>query len=262
MANVSIGAISLLIQWPAVLTHFILEAYPDRPHVLDYAMLETWLLIHKETLLHVKICYARQQSNKAFFNASLFPKLQYLQLWRWPKDVRLPSENESLLGRSLETFCWDFSPSDRTERDMYESWSPLGEDEILWMQTLAKSAFECQAALKAIVIKYTLKDHCMCRQSIKYPWDYLKATRDQISKLGIELVYDDPRMSKAELMHYYQTGETPYRNFWGEAVANVPTYWATSKGNEEEELELERFYDDLLRDSLNHGEDVRKYLLD
>jgi hypothetical protein len=239
------------------------EAYPDNPHVLDYTTLETWLLAHKETLTYIKICYAHQQNSKAFFNALLFPKLQYLQLWRVPKHSRIQdngSENESLLGHSLETFCWDYTTNDYNTDTWagITSWSPLAENEISWIRALAELAFRRKAALKAIVIKYTLEDHFRCEQRLQYPWELLKVVKDSISKLGIDLVYDKPQMSKDELMQYYATG----KDYNGKLKGNLadPVHLVHSEPDEEEELRLEKYYADLVKESRYHGEDIHKYL--
>jgi hypothetical protein len=263
MSKLRPEAIRLLIQWPAVLTHFTFETISYGSPVLDYAMLETWLLVHQGTLIDVKIHIARLQGSKAFFNASLFPKLRYLQLWRWPTQPRIQdsgSEDEDLLGHSLETFCWDYSAYDT---DGYYEYCPsLGEKEISMIRTLAESAFKRKAALETIIIKYTPGDHLRCSQSVE-TWEYLKAAKDYMSKFGIDLVYDDPHMSKDDLTHYYATGEVP--DGWLQedlqpVINHAPSYREYTE-QVEEELQLEQFYDDLVRDSLHHGENIRKYLL-
>jgi hypothetical protein len=255
--------IPLLIQWPAVLTHFTFEAYSDTPHTLNYAMMETWLLAHKETLLHVDICCDRPEGSKPFFDASLFPKLEYLQLWRWPRNIRAEhcvSETVSLLGPGLQTFCWNYGPPTGQAIDDYGS-PPLGENEILWIQALARSAFERKATLKTIVVKYTLGIHLRCRQLIDYPWDHLKTAKDYMSKLGIDLVYDDPWVSKDEWMSYYKTGKDPYGKFLGHTDQGVLVYVEATEREEEEETRLEQLHEDFLREPMYHGEDMRKYLL-
>jgi hypothetical protein len=241
------------------------EAYPGNPHALDYTTLETWLLAHKETLTSIKICYAHQQSSKAFFNASLFPKLQYLQLWRLPKHSRIQDngpENENLLGPSLETFCWDYTTTYYNTDTWagHTTWPPLAEREILWIRALAELASKRKAALKAIVIKYTLEDQFICEQLIQYPWELLKVVKDSISKLGIDLVYDEPQLSKDELLRYYATG----KDYSGKLKRNLadPVHLVHSKPDKEEELRLEKYYDDLVERSRYHGEDIHKYLLD
>jgi hypothetical protein len=258
-----IATMPILIQWPAVLTHFEFEAYPYNPRPLSYSILETWLSIHKGTLTYIKICCAHQQSRRAFFSASLFPKLQYLQLWRIPTNSRVQdygSENESLLGDSLETFRWDYTTNgyDCEARSLL----PLGETEISWIRRLAELASKRKAALKSIVVRYTVEDHIMCRQSIEYPWEHLKAARDYVSKLGIDLVYDEPQMSKEELMHYYATGKDPTGKLNGNLVDNDPVHYVHAEPDKEEELRLVQFYDDLVEESRYHGEDIHKYLLE
>jgi hypothetical protein len=263
MPKVQLEAVPHLIQWPAVLTRFNFEAYSHAPHTLDYATLETWLLIHKQTLLHILISCARQQGSKPFFDASLFPKLQYLQLWRWPRNTRAQdcvSEIPNLLAPSLQTFCWDYAPPNGLEYDPY-GWPPLGENEVTWIQTLAKSALERKATLKTIMVKYTLDGHLMCRQFMDYPWDHLEAAKDYVSQFGIDLVYDNPRVSKDEWMRYYNTGEDPHGKFRVHTKYSLPVHRTMTEREEEEETRLESLYDDLLRESVYHGEDMRKYLL-
>jgi hypothetical protein len=257
MSDVRMHATSVLIQWPTVLTHFIFEAHPIDPQELDYAMLESWLLIHKFSLLHVNIHHNRQQATAPFFNASLFPRLTYLQLWRTPPSApRIQdcnSYNGCLLGDSLDTFCWDFAPTDFRTRDW---WNPLSHNEVEWLRSLASTAFENKSALKNIVVKYTLEQHCQCVQLLDYPWEYLNPAREYMAKLGINLVFDDPGCSKDELMAYYHTGKDPMGRFRGKSKGRV-----RMEKNEEEEGRLAQWYEEMLRDREDHGRDIRKYLL-
>jgi hypothetical protein len=263
MPKVHLPTIPLLIHWPTVLTHFTFETYTNNPKTLDYATLESWLLTHAQTLLSITISCVRQQHSTSFFNASLFPSLQYLQLWRWPLNVPARDYSSSttcVLGPSLTTFTWDYAPPMAIEYDNPDYWSPLCENEIAWLRTLATSASERKAALTTIVIKYTLEQHLICRQAIDYPWEYLAAAASDIAKLGIRLVYDEPNVSKEELMQYYQTGENPDEKFWRQ-VRYLESRRERSETEEEEEVRLEQRYENMLREVEYHGEDVRKYFV-
>jgi hypothetical protein len=166
----------------------------------------------------------------------------------------------NLLGRSLKTFFCDF-----TTTDYGEGLSYLGEDETWWIQTLAKTAIEYKTALKTIRVKYSMVEHCRTRPATGYPWEYLNETRDKLSKLDINLVYDEPRMSKDEWLQYFAIREDPHNKI-GELfdygpVKNVVKYQVSALSKEileEEEMEKDLSYKYLRRSSYQR-EDIRRY---
>lgn len=243
------------------MTHFSFHVYSNDRYNLDYQTFEYWLLAHKETLIHVEIsCLYHCRSNR-FFNATLFPKLEFLQLSRWQtvrhlRDSR--AEFGDLLGPSMKMLCWDF-----TAKGYNPDISPFGEDEAWWIRTLAETAFERKAALTTLRIKYSLDDHFKCGGMREYPWEDMSNIRNHLSTLGISLVYDNPPVSKDQWMTYGNNGSDPYVNFWKDVRpgSSVRAYKQTIVSNEEEDLKLKSLYNDLLTRGLYHGQDICRYLL-
>jgi hypothetical protein len=100
--------ISDFVRWPAILTHFVFKAFDYNSPVLDHPMFESWLLIHKDTLIHIHINCIRRQDSDHLFNATLFPRLEFLQLRRGPIHSSAQDygdEHMKLLGHNLKTFC-------------------------------------------------------------------------------------------------------------------------------------------------------------
>ncbi|KAF2127182.1 hypothetical protein P153DRAFT_433002 [Dothidotthia symphoricarpi CBS 119687] len=251
----------ILLQWPRVLTHFVFDAYPYQPPFVDYPTLESWLLIHAETLVHIKISCLHPKRSKRLLNATLFPQLELLSLSRWQMQSGLRTDHSTsvrtdqvnLLGSSLKIFCWDF-----TIEDSELSRLPFGDDEASWIRTLSERAFEHKAALETIKILYSLDDHHRTR-SKGYPWECMEDAQRHLVKFGIELIYDKPPMSKDEWTRYYETGIAPYADFWGPRVHYQPPRESTLE-EDEAERRLDAEYDELMRQGLYHGEDIRRYL--
>jgi hypothetical protein len=158
-------------------------------------MIVSWLLLQKETLQSIKLGpIGRDVSHKCVVNATLFPRLNFLQTSKF--DMALPvlftADCTNLLGPSLTSYCWDWtccgygieSPSTLTFSDA----------EFLWIESLARSSLGLHAALKTIIIKHVPRDwDAYLRKDAVYRWDELHDLRDRVLRpLGISLVYDPP----------------------------------------------------------------------
>jgi hypothetical protein len=197
------AAIYLLLQWPNVLTRFELDSIYNDSHPLEYSILETWLLIHQNSLKHIAIGHLSRGGTQRRFNAAIFPNLEYLRLSRWQiqSPLQFTPEDANVLGPSLKTFVWDFS----TRGGYHESWRDFGKAEAAWIWELAACAVSRKTALTKIEIQY---EPCECphdaTEEMGYPWDRMDTTRDQILKPnGLQLSYNKPPISKerwSELM--------------------------------------------------------------
>jgi hypothetical protein len=211
-------------------------------------------------LIHIHINCIRCHDSDHLFNVALFPRLEFLQLRRGPIHPNVQDygdEHMKLLGHSLKTFCWDFTRDDcyyfRNQRD-------FGEAEACLVRKLAGAAIEYKSALETITIKYSLDEYRLSMQTQGFPWEYMNDTRDQFSGLGITLVYAEPQMSKDEWLQHCTKTTGPNQNIHKTAKKMVEYQVSTlsAEEKEEEEVQLESFYHDLLK-PLYQGEDIRKY---
>ncbi|KAH7083822.1 F-box domain protein [Paraphoma chrysanthemicola] len=197
-------ATRLLLQWPAKLTELNFESFYSNPHIMDYPMFESWLYIHRETLVHLSIGYLSRAGSRRLFNATLFPNLTYLKLSRWQMDEPVhfsgdSSQDANILGPALTTFAWDFSIYDQHS----EGWSDFGDAEADWLRGLGDTAVAKKAPLNKIEIVFT-PDRCWsATEEMGYPWDRMDALRDvHLKPKGIGLVYNEPSISKDEWLKY------------------------------------------------------------
>jgi hypothetical protein len=81
----------------------------------------------------------------------------------------------------------------------------------------------------------------VARPTIEYPWEYLNNARNTLSKFGVDLVYDEPRMSKDEWVHFSKTGKDPENKLFGyvddRPVRNVVKYQVSPLSEEMQEEE-------------------------
>lgn len=192
-------ATSLLIQWPAVLSHFHFSGYAARTHVMDYSTLESLLLIHQNTLKYINIQGLRLRENSRLLNATLFPKLGFLELSIWDthgSTVQFRASDTNILGLKLETFCWNCSVGG------YERWTSFNEANCVWIRDLANAAVACNAALRRIEIKFC-PDYTEQEEEMIYPWDLMDDLRDKVLQpKGIDLSYNDPPVSKEKWIEH------------------------------------------------------------
>lgn len=157
-------------------------------------MFTSWLLIHRDTLKSVDIGYLRCDNNFEVFDATRFPRLEYLRLSRhaMPRDLIFRSNDTNILGPRVKTFGWDFSIYDQHS----ESWTAFGEREELWVSELVKAVVAQRAALKEIVITFT-PDSWDIKREWGYPWDRMIRVRDGIATPnGITLRWNEPKLSR------------------------------------------------------------------
>jgi hypothetical protein len=174
---------------------------------MDYPMFESWLLIHSETLRHIKIGYLSRRGSDRLFNATCFPNLEFLQLSRWQMPPSLTfkfrPEDVIVLGPKLRTFSWDFSVYDQHS----ESWLDFGENEVEWLRQLAEAAVASKAALQTIRIHFTPDFPWNTTEEMGYPWDRMDDLREQTMKpIGLELSYNEPSITKVKWLEYIKTG--------------------------------------------------------
>ncbi|PVH99441.1 hypothetical protein DM02DRAFT_564599 [Periconia macrospinosa] len=191
--------ISLLIQWPALLTRVHFSGYGGRDEVMDYSTLEKLLLIHKDTLKYIAIQYIRLEDDSRVFNATLFPNLEFLELSRWdthPSSVHFRADDVNVLGPKLKTFCWNFNVGG------YESWTAFDEASSLWISNLANATVACNAALRRIELRLCPR-YSEPREETIYPWDLIDDLRDKVLRpKGIDLSYNDPPILKEKWREY------------------------------------------------------------
>jgi hypothetical protein len=246
---------NLFIQWPASLTRFIFGSIYNNQHVMDYPMFEEWLLIHRCTLKHVEIGYLHGHGNSRLFNATLFPKLEFLRLSRWQMHhpARFTPEDANVLGPSLKTFAWDFSVYDQHT----EAWSDFGESEANWIKKLAEVAVSRKAALGEIHIQFAPNPFQETTEEVGYPWDWMDKVRNETMKpKGLDMVYNEPTISKDAWQHFCRTGEYPGHG--NEDVAD-----STADGEQSSVIEEENSAN-LFQSGLQnayHGEDIRGYFI-
>lgn len=168
---------------------------------MDYPLFESWLLVHRFSLKHVKMGYLSHRGSHRLFNATLFPNLEFLGLSRWQMDnsITFFPEDSIVLGPSLKTFHWDFSIYDQHS----ESWDSFGEAEVNWLRGLAEFAVSQKAALAKFEIDFTPDQYYFSTEETGYPWDRMDNLRDGILRpLGIDLVYNKPLISKSEWLQF------------------------------------------------------------
>jgi hypothetical protein len=244
----------LLLQWPAMLTHFKFDSFYNR-HIMDYPMFETWLLIHQNSLTHIEIGYLSTHGSNRLFNATLFPNLEYLGVSRWQMHIPVqfwPTDT-NVLGPRVKTFAWDFSIYDQHS----ESWCDFGEAEANWIRELAEFAVAYKAALARIKIQFAPDGYWGTTEEMGYPWDRMDSVREETLKPnGLDLVYNKPSVSKDAWLRYVRTGEL--ESDADEACFNdLAGNGLSGTGEEQEntnmlESELQRAY---------QGEDNRGYLI-
>jgi hypothetical protein len=159
-------------------------------------MLETWLLVHHNSLKHIVIGQLSWNGTQRRFNAAIFPKLEFLHLSRWQiqSPLQFTPEDAHVLGPRLKTFVWDFS----THGGWGERWRDFGEAEAAWIWELAACAVSRETTLAKIEIEYKPSE-CPhdATEAMGYPWDRMDAIRDQILKPnGLQLSYNKPPISK------------------------------------------------------------------
>jgi hypothetical protein len=203
-------------------------------------MIVSWLLLQKDTLQSIKLGpIGRDVSHKCVFNATLFPKLSFLQTSKF--DMSLPvlftTDCTNLLGPSLTSYCWDWTFSDCAIG--YFGTVPFGDAEFLWIESLARSSIGLHAALTTIIIKHVPRDWDQyTSRDIVYRWDELHDLRDRVlHPLGISLVYDPPDGYERE---------------------DGPPDLEEDEEKGEEEVAL--FDTESLTPPEYHGEDIRGYL--
>lgn len=185
-----------LIEWPKELVHFHFTSYYNNPFYLDLALFSSWLSIHKDTLQYLDIGYLSWQSRGVLFQACDFPRLKGLTLSRWQTGTELnPSEADTLLSPSLETFGWDFYTYDQHN----EGWGDFGDKEEKWIRTLVKAAIARNAAFKKINIKFS-PDEWTADENSEYPWDRMDKICHDILPFGMTLEYNPPCLTKDEFL--------------------------------------------------------------
>jgi hypothetical protein len=261
-------ALFLLLQWPAVLTHFELGSIYYNLHPLDYPMLETWLLVHQNSLKHIVIGHLSLGGTQRCFNATIFPKLEFLQLSRWQRQspLQFTPGDAHVLGPSLKTFVWDFS----TRGGCRERWRDFGEAEAAWIWELAACAVSRKTALAKIEIQYEPSE-CPhdATEEMGYPWDRMDAIRDQILEPnGLQLSYNKPPVSKERWSDLVMNGnceggciatrmDDAYEAMMEHAVE------AMLDDASESEHEQSSTDEDLKSPAWSYeGEDIRKYMIE
>jgi hypothetical protein len=254
------AALFLLLQWPTVLTRFELGSIYNNLDPLHYSMLETWLLVHENSLKHIAIGHLSYGGSQRRFNATIFPKLEFLRLSRWQirSPLQFTPEDAHVLGPSLKTFVWDFS----THSECHEGWRDFGEAEAAWIRELAACAVSRKSALAKIEIQYEPSE-CPhdATEEMGYPWDRMDAIGDQILKPnGLQLSYNKPPISKerwSELIMNVNCEGGCIATRMDDAVEAM-LYDATESEHEESSTDEESksmawSYE---------GEDIRKYMIE
>ncbi|KAH7396188.1 hypothetical protein BKA66DRAFT_409403 [Pyrenochaeta sp. MPI-SDFR-AT-0127] len=246
-------ALGFLIKWPAILTHFECGSIHNNSHDFTCAMFESWLLIHKETLKHIKIGSVSHHRSNCVFNATLFPHLESLGISHWDMKSRPGSAVEylNLLGPKVETISWDFAD---TEYDT-KGTCHFGEPEASKLRALVEAAISRKAPLKTIKINFQMCNWC-CTE---YPCDRTDEIRDRLMRpQGLDLVYNEHLMPRDEWLNYRKTGKLAPE----EPVQHASwKYQSTPKDEQEEEFEMDNYIDELQPCTGYHGQDVRTLLL-
>jgi len=135
------------------------------------------------------------------FNATLFPNLEFLKLSRWQMHqhtVQFKASDANVLGPKLRTFCWDFGAY------MGETWTAFREADSFWIRDLANAVVARKAVLEIIRIQFS-PSYGNSEEGMIYPWDLMDDLRDHVLRpKGMDLVYNDPPISKADWMEYLQ----------------------------------------------------------
>lgn len=249
-----------LLQWPTVLTRFELDSICNDSFPLAYPTLETWLLVHQNSLKHISIGHLSWGGSQRRFNAAIFPNLEFLRLSRWQiqSPLQFTPEDANILGPSLKTFVWDFS----TQGHIHQSWRDFGEAEAAWIWELAACAVSRETALTRIEIQY---EPCECphdaTEEMEYPWDRMDTVKDQILKPnGLQLSYNKPPISKERWSELIMAGkcEGGCIMHWEEDVAEAMFYDAAESEHEQSSTD-----DELKSPAWSYeGEDIRKYMIE
>lgn len=248
-------AASLLIQWPTALSHFKFSSVYSNAY-MDYPMLVSWLLIHRNTLKYVYIGYLSWSEGTRPFNATLFPNLEFLGLYRRQMHkgqgtIQFKADDANLLGPRLRTFCWDFS----IPAEDGGGWLHFGEPESVWIRNLIKAAITSKNTLHTFKIQFS-PDYWNTNESMGYPWDLMDCLRDDLLRPnGMDLVYNKPPISKEGWLKFVRTPQV----FTDEDVidsASIHQHDLVDDGEQSSEFSEQEGYEGEYQ-----GEDIRKYFL-
>jgi hypothetical protein len=242
-----------------MLTRFELDSIYNNSHALEYAMLETWLLVHQNSLKHIAIGHLSWGGTQRRFNAAIFPNLEFLRLSRWQLQgpLQFTPEDANVLGPSLKTFVWDFS----SYSGYGERWRDFGEAEAAWIWELAACAVLRKSALTKIEVQYE-PGECPhdATEEMGYPWDRMDTIRDQILKPnGLQLSYNKAPISKERWSELMMTGKCE-----GGCIETRmdDAYDAMLYDEAESEHEQSSTDEELKIPAWRYeGEDIRKYMI-
>ncbi|KAL2862393.1 uncharacterized protein BJX67DRAFT_385644 [Aspergillus lucknowensis] len=181
-----------LIRWPKTLHHF-----RSRSWHLDFPILVSGLLTHKETLQFIDVNFTATDKTKAPLELTKFNELKTVSLsWCNVPQLRNATERQNLL-LSPEEADLLLAPNLHTFeiRIRYERWNDFQETVQQWVQQLVNAAVIRKAALRVINITecdptyHTMPD----QRDDPNLWDWLDEIKRDVEREGLILVFDDLR---------------------------------------------------------------------
>jgi hypothetical protein len=100
----------------------------------------------------------------------------------------------------LKTFVWDLRGYDR----LSDSWDDFAQPQVDWLRSFVTLARAQNSLLSMITIVFEPK-YCSAPCSREeyartgYPWDLMKVLKKQLWKMGIELTWTKPYLTKEDM---------------------------------------------------------------
>jgi hypothetical protein len=213
-------ALQNLLKLPRALERFAFGKIHWNPFHWRLDMFQLLLADHRTTLKSIEIGCLTSNNNP--INFLEFPKLEILNLSHWVYRQTPEMAATSLLAPKLHTFIWDFRVIDQHS----ESWDDFGKEQKEWLIKFAKLATSRKSALRKIEIMFypdacddprTKEELAVCVT----PWELMDEVRNEISRLGIELVYNKgrtreeclQRIEEEEKWERSESGENSIRGY-------------------------------------------------
>jgi hypothetical protein len=185
----SLEALQNLLKLPRALERFTFGKIHSNPFRWRLDMFQLLLANQRTTLKSIEIGCLGSYSNP--INFLEFPKLEILNLSYWVYRQTPEMAADSLFAPNLHTFIWDFQIIDQHS----ESWSDFGKEQKEWLIKFAELAIARKSALRKIKIMFYPEgdDGPRTKEELAgcvTPWELMDEARNEISRLGIELVYN------------------------------------------------------------------------
>lgn len=190
-----------LIRWPARLEVFdlkrgwTLDVEARDPISGGMTSLRPLLYAHRMTLHTLRICGLVDQYSEceplATFDLRGLTALTHLTLFHCDTGTN-PDFVHHLLAPRLRFFCWDLFTS-----DVSHGLEGLAQDEEDWLRSLAVKAAGVPGgtSLCRVEVAFAPTEGAHWGDGV-YPWDRLERVASDMQRVGIQLLWDEPSVSR------------------------------------------------------------------